>query len=110
MAGGAYLSAKNGARLFASKHFCRSDGVVMSIDGGPSSPELHTQTSNRPQLLRTSSTRLSVDCSSDDISGYEMILVFAWLLDNVDTRAEDSSAFRLQAYIAAAPWAVGQDV
>ena len=48
MAGGAYLSAKNGAKLLASKHFCRSAGVVMSIEGGPSRPDEQIHTSRRP--------------------------------------------------------------
>ena len=45
MAGGPYFNAKNGDMLLASKHFCRSAGVVASMDGGPSRPEEHTQTS-----------------------------------------------------------------
>jgi len=69
MAGGAYLSAKNGARLFASKHFCKSAGVVASIDGGPRRPEEVTQTSKRPQALSTSSIRVRVACSSERESG-----------------------------------------
>lgn len=69
MAGGAYLSAKKGARLFVSKHFCRSAGVVASMDGGPKRPEEQTQTSRRPQVLRTSSMRVRVSCSSVGDSG-----------------------------------------
>ena len=65
MAGGAYLSAKNGAMLFASKHFWRSVGVVLSIEGGPSKPELQTQTSMRPKAFSASSMRVSVSCSDE---------------------------------------------
>jgi hypothetical protein len=45
MAGGPYFSAKKGDMLLASKHFCRSAGVVASMDGGPRRPEEQTQTS-----------------------------------------------------------------
>ena len=65
IAGGAYFSAKNGAREFASKHFWRSAGVVLSIDGGPRRPEEHTQTSRRPNAFKASSMRVNVSCSED---------------------------------------------
>ena len=79
MAAGAYFNAKKGARLFASKHFCRSEGVVMSIDGGPSSPELLTQTSSLPHEFRMSSIRVRVACSSAAIKGYGIILLLGWV-------------------------------
>ena len=91
MAAGAYFNAKKGARLFASKHFWRSEGVVMSIDGGPSSPELLTQTSSRPHEFRTSSIRVRVACSSAAINGYGIILVLGWLSLRVEAIAEASS-------------------
>ena len=46
MAGGAYLSAKNGAIEFASKHMRRSAGEVSAMEGGPSRPEEVTHTSS----------------------------------------------------------------
>jgi len=76
MAGGAYFSAKNGAIEFASKHFCKSAGVVASRDGGPRIPEEQTHTSSRPQEFRTSSIRPSVSSSLATLNGYPMIFVF----------------------------------
>ena len=46
MAGGAYLSAKNGAMEFVSKHMRRSAGEVSAMEGGPSRPEEVTHTSS----------------------------------------------------------------
>jgi len=45
IAGGAYFKAKKGAMELASKHLYRSLGLVSEIEGGPSKPELVTQTS-----------------------------------------------------------------
>ena len=69
MAGGAYLSAKKGAYVFASKHFCKSAGVVLVMDGGPRSPELQIQTSRRPQVFRMSSMRVRVESSAEGEKG-----------------------------------------
>jgi hypothetical protein len=55
--------------LFASKHFCRSVGVVASSEGGPKRPEEQIQTSNRPQELRMSSIRLRVSSSFATLKG-----------------------------------------
>lgn len=65
MACGAYFKAKKGAMEFASKHFCRSEGVVASMVGGPRRPEEQTQTSRRPQVLRASSIRVRVSDSEE---------------------------------------------
>jgi hypothetical protein len=65
IAGGAYFNAKKGAIEFASKHFCRSAGVVASMDGGPRRPDEQTQTSRRPQALRASSMSVRVSCSEE---------------------------------------------
>ena len=79
----------------------------MSIDGGPSSPELLTQTSSLPHELRMSSTRVRVACSSAAINGYGIILVLGWVSLRVTGIAEVSSLVVLvQAYMQAAPWAV----
>ena len=86
MAGGAYFSAKNGAMLFASKHFCRSEGVVASTDGGPRRPELHTQTSRRPKEFRISSIRVRVSASEATVRGYGMILVLGEDLEVVSIK------------------------
>lgn len=91
MAAGAYFNAKKGARLLASKHFWRSEGVVISIEGGPRSPELLTQTSSLPQELRTSSIRVKVACSSAAIRGYGIILVLGWVSPREEARPEESS-------------------
>ena len=66
--------------LFASKHFCRSAGVVVVMEGGPSNPEEQTQTSRRPKELRTSSIRESVSCSLAMLSGNPMTLVLGYAL------------------------------
>lgn len=50
----------------------------MSMDGGPSRPELLTQTSSLPHEFRTSSIRVRVACSSAAIKGYGIILVLGW--------------------------------
>jgi hypothetical protein len=76
IAGGAYFSAKNGAMLFASKHFCRSAGVVASSDGGPKRPDEQTQASRRPQVFSTSSISPRVSSSAATLKGYPIILVF----------------------------------
>lgn len=55
--------------LFASKHFWRSVGVVASIEEGPRRPEEQTQTSRRPQELRTSSIRPRVSSSLATLKG-----------------------------------------
>ena len=47
----------------------------MSIDGGPSKPELLTQTSSLPHEFRMSSISVRVACSSAAIKGYGMIFV-----------------------------------
>jgi hypothetical protein len=60
---------------FASKHFCKSAGVVASSEGGPSSPDEQTHMSNRPHELRTSSIRTSVSSSLATLKGYPMIFV-----------------------------------
>ena len=75
MAGGAYFSAKKGAIEFASKHFCRSEGVVASSEGGPKSPEEQTQISSLPHEFSTSSMRPNVSSSLATLKGYPMILV-----------------------------------
>jgi hypothetical protein len=62
--------------LFASKHFCRSDGVVASREGGPRRPELQTQTSRRPNELRISSIKVSVSGSEATVRRYGIIFVF----------------------------------
>jgi hypothetical protein len=69
IAGGAYFSAKKGAMLFASKHLCRSPGVVASRLEGPSKPEEQTQTSSLPQTFKTSSMRPSVSSSLATLKG-----------------------------------------
>ena len=91
MAAGAYFNAKKGARLFASKQFWRSEGVVMSIEGGPSRPELQTQTSSLPQELRMSSIRVRVACSSAEIKGYGIILHLGWVSLREEAMSEQSS-------------------
>lgn len=91
IAAGAYFKAKKGARLLASKHFWRSEGVVISIEGGPRSPELLTQTSSLPHEFRTSSMRVKVACSSAAIKGYGMILVLGWDSLRVEAISEVSS-------------------
>lgn len=76
IAGGAYLRAKNGAMLLASKHFCRSAGVVASREGGPRSPDEQTQTSSLPKELRTSSISPRVSSSLATLKGYSITFVF----------------------------------
>lgn len=66
---GAYLRAKNGARLLASKHLWRSCGVVASIEAGPSKPLEQTQTSILPYALSASSIRTRVSCSLEIVYG-----------------------------------------
>jgi hypothetical protein len=75
MAGGAYFNAKKGAIELASKHFCRSAGVVASSEGGPRRPEEHTQTSNLPQEFKTSSMRPRTSSSFATLNGYPIIFV-----------------------------------
>jgi hypothetical protein len=72
--------------LFASKHFCRSDGVVASMDGGPRRPDEHTQTSRRPKELRISSIKVRVSASEATVRGYGIIFVFADDLEIVSIR------------------------
>lgn len=104
MAGGAYFNAKKGSNEFASKHFCRSEGVVSSIVGGPSSPEEHTHTSSRPQEFNTSSISASVDCSSDVCRGYGMTLLFGCNEAKDVARLSDAgSEVGVHAYMQAAP-------
>lgn len=69
MAGGAYLSAKNGAIECASKHLWRSSGVVSWIEGGPRRPEEQTQMSRRPKAFRTSSMSTTVSSSLAMLKG-----------------------------------------
>ena len=61
----------------------------MSIDGGPSKPELLTQTSSLPHEFRMSSIRVRVACSSAAIKGYGIILVLGW--SSLETIREVSS-------------------
>ena len=63
----------------------------MSIEGGPRSPELLTQTSSLPHAFRISSMRVRVACSSAAIKGYGIILVLGWLLPRIEARSEVSS-------------------
>ena len=63
----------------------------MSIDGGPSNPELLTQTSSLPHAFRTSSTSVSVACSSAAIKGYGIILVLGLVSLRVEAISEASS-------------------
>lgn len=63
----------------------------MSIDGGPSRPELLTQTSSLPQEFKMSSIRVRVACSSAAIKGYGIILVLGWVSLRVEARSEVSS-------------------
>ncbi len=63
----------------------------MSIEGGPSSPELLTQTSSLPHALRISSMRVRVACSSAAIKGYGIILVLGRVLLRVEAISEVSS-------------------
>ena len=86
IAGGAYFNAKNGAMEFASKHFCRSFGVVASRDEGPRSPEEHTHMSNLPQELRTSSMRERVSSSFETLNGYPITFVFGLSLATASMR------------------------
>jgi hypothetical protein len=72
--------------LFASKHFCRSAGVVASREGGPRRPELQTQTSNRPKEFRISSMRVRVSGSDATVSGYGIIFVLGEDLEIVSIR------------------------
>jgi len=85
IAGGAYFSAKNGAIEFASKHFCRSAGVVASSEGGPSKPEEQTQTSSLPQEFRTSSIRPRVSSSAATLKGYPInfVLGCSFVMDSI---------------------------
>ena len=69
IAGGAYFSAKNGAIEFASKHLCRSAGVVASREGGPKSPDEQTQMSKLPHEFSTSSMRANVSSSLETLKG-----------------------------------------
>ena len=63
----------------------------MSIEGGPRSPELLTQTSSLPHEFRMSSMRVNVACSSAAIKGYGIILVLGCVLLRVETTSEGSS-------------------
>lgn len=63
----------------------------MSIDGGPSRPELLTQTSSLPQEFKMSSIRVRVACSSAAIKGYGIILVLGWVSLRVEAMSEVSS-------------------
>ena len=62
--------------LFASKHSCRSLGVVALREGGPRRPEEQTQTSRRPNELRISSIRVRVSGSEATVWGLGIIFVF----------------------------------
>jgi hypothetical protein len=86
MAGGAYLRAKKGAMLFTSKHFCKSAGVVASRLEGPRRPEEQTQTSRRPQELRTSSIRPRVSSSLATLKGQPIIFVLGCSLATLSMR------------------------
>lgn len=98
MAGGAYLSAKKGAMLLASKHFCRSAGVVASIEDGPSRPAEETHTSRRPKEFRTSSMSCNVSCSLEILRGYPMTFVLGYFLLTSAANEEQSSVLeRVQA-------------
>ena len=98
MAGGAYLSAKKGAMLLASKHFCRSAGVVASIEGGPSRPADETHTSRRPKEFSTSSMSCNVSCSLEMFRGYPITFVLGNSLLTFAANSEQFSVLeRVQA-------------
>jgi hypothetical protein len=64
MAAGAYFNAKKGAMVFASRHFCKSAGVVWDRVEGPTREDEQTKMSRRPKVLRTSSMSVRVEDSS----------------------------------------------
>lgn len=61
--------------------------MVASREGGPRSPDEHTQTSSLPQEFSTSSMRPSVSSSLATLNGYPIIFVLGLSAATASMRA-----------------------